>query len=70
MRVFRGDAAEIVPHASDDRLDPVGRELWQGGAEIPLGSVGNAEARSDPPGQSATEPRGGIERHRSHRGKK
>ena len=62
MRVFRGDPAEIVPHAAHDPFDLRRRQLGQRGAQIVSRPVRDAETGPDPSGQRATQCRGGIER--------
>src|SRR5258707_8053818 len=68
MRVLCRDPAKIVPHAADDRLDPVSREFWHRRAQVTPRPFRYAETRSDPARKRATEPGSGFERQHPHEG--
>jgi hypothetical protein len=68
MRVFRREAAEIIPHAGDNAGDLGPRKLWKGAADVAPSMSGDAEKGADPACQPASERRRPIERQKIERG--
>src|SRR5690349_1587885 len=62
MRIFGGDAAEIVPHAGDDAPDLGLGQPGKGAAEVAPSKLGDAEKRPDTTPQRTAEGGGAIER--------
>src|SRR5215212_8259801 len=71
MRIFGGDATEIIPHGGDNPLDLGLGKLGESAAEVAPGKFGNTEKRPNAARQRTTEGGGAIERqcleHREQR---
>ena len=65
MRIFGGDAAEIVPHADDDLFDPGVGKARKGMAEIEPGALGDTEKGAEAPPQRAAEGGSPIDRQQA-----
>ena len=61
MRVFSGDAAEIVPHAGGDAGDLGFRKLGKGAADVAPSMFGDAQKRANAARQCTPEGGSAIE---------
>ena len=70
MRVFRCNAAEIIPHNRNDAVRLGIRKLWKSTTEVEPGALGYAKRRTDMARKNSTDRRCQIERQQTERAKK
>src|SRR5690349_742660 len=65
MRILGRDAAEIVPHAANDALDLIGRQIGQSGPEVTASLGRNSESGAEPAAEPPADSRRQVERQQT-----